>query len=141
MTFLRAKKTLETQDKSIDKDSGTSATNKIKENSKLLNDLTKAAVYMAECEEADINYEDLQFSEVLGKGGFGVVFRASWNGTDVAVKTLSTNSNNALSVNALAEFSAEISRWRTLKHPNIIQLLGTSYDTKKTRALFSDGTL
>ena len=35
-----------------------------------------------------LDKEEITFSEEIGRGSFGVVFKGSWAGTDVAVKVL-----------------------------------------------------
>jgi hypothetical protein len=73
----------------------------------------------------------------LGGGAFGLVFRATWHGTPVAVKTLSLvehnisqqqqqpqQQGNDLPVTVLSAFEEEVSMLARLRHPNICLLLG-----------------
>jgi serine/threonine protein kinase len=39
----------------------------------------------------EINYDELEIGEHLGSGGFGSVHRATWKGTEVAVKMLASD--------------------------------------------------
>ena len=56
-----------------------------------------------------IPFQDLQLLEVIGGGGFGQVWRASWNGTPVAVKVLTGSAQNTHVAKAIIEeFKAEI---------------------------------
>ncbi|KAJ3486030.1 hypothetical protein NLI96_g4520 [Meripilus lineatus] len=55
--------------------------------------------------------------EKLGSGGFGDVFKASWRGTDVAVKLLTENVHESM-------IHQEIQMWRRLRHPNILEFYG-----------------
>ncbi|KAL6599346.1 hypothetical protein ACP70R_045840 [Stipagrostis hirtigluma subsp. patula] len=61
----------------------------------------------------------------IGRGGFGPVYRGYLSDQDrhVAVKVLSQES----SVQGMREFEAEVKVMTTLRHRNIVQLLGWSY--------------
>uniref|UniRef100_A0AAQ4REP0 Mitogen-activated protein kinase kinase kinase 7 n=1 Tax=Gasterosteus aculeatus aculeatus TaxID=481459 RepID=A0AAQ4REP0_GASAC len=53
----------------------------------------------AGCLFEDIQYEDIQVEAAVGRGTFGVVFKAVWKGQDVAIKTIeSENERNAFLV-------------------------------------------
>jgi len=54
-----------------------------------------------------------------GEGEFGIVHRASFHGTDVAVKILKTSTDIAI-----GDFRTEISTLRQVHHPNAVQFLG-----------------
>lgn len=93
-----------------------------------------------------ITYSDLVFQDVIGEGGFGQVFRATWRGTTVAVKVLKQrgtghrglagdpiprgpNDGSAvprLSSDMIDRFSQEVSILRSLHHPNLVLFLGAS---------------
>ncbi|KAL0297219.1 UNVERIFIED_CONTAM: putative serine/threonine-protein kinase SIS8 [Sesamum radiatum] len=53
---------------------------------------------------AEILWEDLQIGERIGIGSYGEVYRAEWNGTEVAVKKFM---NQDISGDALAQFKCE----------------------------------
>ncbi|KAL8516592.1 hypothetical protein ACS0TY_015020 [Phlomoides rotata] len=64
------------------------------------------------------------FSEntIVGKGGFGVVHRGQLqDGTDIAVKRMESS---AVSTKGLNEFKAEIEVLTTVRHRNLVSLLG-----------------
>lgn len=59
--------------------------------------------------QSDINFDEIKLVEVIGGGGFGQVWRASWRGTPVAVKVLTGGAQNTHVAKAiLEEFKAEI---------------------------------
>ena len=60
----------------------------------------------------------------LGAGSFGEVWPASFNGTPVAVKKLHRNKLNEPSLRA---FRAEVEMMLTLRHPNVVQLIGGAW--------------
>ncbi|XP_010469283.1 PREDICTED: putative L-type lectin-domain containing receptor kinase V.6 [Camelina sativa] len=61
------------------------------------------------------------FKELLGRGGFGQVYKGTLPGSDaeIAVKRTSHDSRQGMS-----EFLAEISTIGRLRHPNLVRLLG-----------------
>ena len=65
--------------------------------------------------------DDLILEQVIGKGSFGNVYKAIWSGTDVAVKMLHIRQNNE----ERQDFIREVSLLSALRHPNIVQFLGT----------------
>ncbi|GAU98326.1 hypothetical protein RvY_09487 [Ramazzottius varieornatus] len=69
----------------------------------------------------DIPYRDLQFKEVVGRGSFGVVYRAKWKGQIVAIKRAETETE-------LQSFRMEVQQLQRVCHPNIITILGVSSD-------------
>lgn len=72
----------------------------------------------AGCPFEDIQYEDIQFEAAVGRGTFGVVFKAVWKGKDVAIKTIeSDNERNA--------FLVELRQLSRVNHPNIVKLYGS----------------
>ncbi|XP_028770766.1 serine/threonine-protein kinase EDR1 [Neltuma alba] len=75
----------------------------------------------ADVGECEIPWEDLIIGERIGLGSYGEVFRADWNGTDVAVKKFL---DQDFSGAALAEFKREVRIMRRLRHPNIVLFMG-----------------
>ncbi|XP_060938893.1 mitogen-activated protein kinase kinase kinase 7-like isoform X1 [Limanda limanda] len=72
----------------------------------------------AVCLFEDIQYEDIQVEAAVGRGTFGVVFKAVWKGKDVAIKTIeSDNERNA--------FLVELRQLSRVNHPNIVKLYGS----------------
>ncbi|XP_068608355.1 mitogen-activated protein kinase kinase kinase 7-like [Brachionichthys hirsutus] len=72
----------------------------------------------AVCLFEDIQYEDIHVEAAVGRGTFGVVYKAIWRGKDVAIKTIdSENERNA--------FLVELRQLSRVNHPNIVQLYGS----------------
>ncbi len=72
-----------------------------------------------------INESDLIIGPQLGKGAFGVVVQADWNGKQVAVKQIRTDAVGGSK--AVAEFRNEVKRMAGLPlHKNVVQLFGVS---------------
>ncbi|KAL3818957.1 hypothetical protein ACJIZ3_004862 [Penstemon smallii] len=86
----------------------------------------KEAMEIASCSDqfsgvAEILWEDLQIGERIGIGSYGEVYRADWNGTEVAVKKLMKQD---ISGDALAQFKSEIEIMLRMRHPNVVLLMG-----------------
>jgi len=74
--------------------------------------------------DADIDYEHLSDFKLIGKGIFGVVYKASYLGTDVAVKEcFSTIKQYGFDFEKV--FNREVSILKECRHPNIVQYMGT----------------
>ncbi|XP_060080169.1 mitogen-activated protein kinase kinase kinase 7-like isoform X3 [Ylistrum balloti] len=65
----------------------------------------------------EIDFNELQCHEVVGKGAFGVVSRAKWRGKEVAVKLIETESERIA-------FITELKQLSRVNHPNIVKLYG-----------------
>jgi hypothetical protein len=79
--------------------------------------------------QSSINFDELLLQEVIGGGGFGQVWRASWRGTPVAVKVLTGSAQNTHIAKAiLEEFKAEINLLKGMRHPNICLYMGACVD-------------
>ncbi|BFZ10308.1 hypothetical protein BsWGS_13345 [Bradybaena similaris] len=65
----------------------------------------------------EIDFAELNFLEVVGKGAFGVVSRAKWRSKDVAVKRIETESEKKA-------FMQELKQLSRVNHPNIVRLYG-----------------
>eukprot|EP01101_Sappina_pedata_P006371 TRINITY_DN3144_c0_g1_i1.p1 TRINITY_DN3144_c0_g1~~TRINITY_DN3144_c0_g1_i1.p1 ORF type:complete len:526 (-),score=82.16 TRINITY_DN3144_c0_g1_i1:15-1592(-) len=75
----------------------------------------------SEDEGWEIDISELDFGREVARGSFGVVYRAGFRGTDVAVKKLLVGK---ISQQHIAEFVAEVSVLRKLHHPNIVLYMG-----------------
>ncbi|XP_013397106.1 mitogen-activated protein kinase kinase kinase 7-like isoform X2 [Lingula anatina] len=65
----------------------------------------------------EIDFNELQFEEVVGRGAFGVVSRAIWRGINVAVKLIETEAEKKA-------FMQELKSLSRVNHPNIVKLYG-----------------
>ncbi|KAK9879088.1 hypothetical protein WA026_003901 [Henosepilachna vigintioctopunctata] len=83
-----------------------------------------------------IPYEDLQRSTdnwnrfaILGKGGFGTVFKGTWKCTEVAIKRMEQKEDNPESHNEQMKQSITELRWlNACRHDNILPVYGYSID-------------
>uniref|UniRef100_A0A1A7YG07 Mitogen-activated protein kinase kinase kinase 7 n=1 Tax=Iconisemion striatum TaxID=60296 RepID=A0A1A7YG07_9TELE len=66
----------------------------------------------------EINYDDIDVEEVVGRGAFGVVCKAKWKGKDVAIKTIESESERKA-------FIVELRQLSRVNHPNIVKLYGS----------------
>lgn len=82
-------------------------------------------------QEWKIKFDDLELTELIGRGSFGKVHAATWHEADVAVKMFDIPTG-AASSNAVAAFTnvlcgkidAEIALLASLRHPNVVAFLG-----------------
>jgi tRNA A-37 threonylcarbamoyl transferase component Bud32 len=87
--------------------------------------LLSSEASIADENDKQIDLSEIRLGQRIGKGSFGEVYLASWNGTTVAVKKLPASK---LTDEFLREFAREARLMRTMRHPNVIQFLGASFD-------------
>ncbi|XP_055041764.1 mitogen-activated protein kinase kinase kinase 7 isoform X2 [Misgurnus anguillicaudatus] len=66
----------------------------------------------------EIDYNDIEVEEVVGRGAFGVVCKAKWRGRDVAIKTIESESERTA-------FVVELRQLSRVNHQNIVKLYGS----------------
>ena len=76
---------------------------------------------ISQCGEWEIGQHEIQTYEILGKGSFGVVKKAKWRGTPIAVKQLD---ECVIDDHGLDEFVRDLFSLAKFHHPNIVQLIG-----------------
>ena len=71
--------------------------------------------------------EELILGKAIGRGAFGVVRKAKWNGTTVAVKQI----GDVAKGNSAAEFDREIAHMVSMRpHANVVLFYGVSIDSE-----------
>jgi len=80
-----------------------------------------AAVLRMAMKELEIRWTDLKLLDKIGQGSYGMVYKAEWQGTDVAVKVFL---EQELHSEALQEFRAEVAIMLRVRHPNLVFLMG-----------------
>ncbi|TYI51604.1 hypothetical protein E1A91_D12G187600v1 [Gossypium mustelinum] len=78
--------------------------------------------------EIDPSELDFSNSNIIGKGSFGEILKASWRGTPVAVKRILPSLSDDRLV--IQDFRHEVKLLVKLRHPNIVQFLGAVTDRK-----------
>ncbi|KAM9148740.1 mitogen-activated protein kinase kinase kinase 9 [Pangshura tecta] len=71
----------------------------------------------------EIDFSELALEEIIGIGGFGKVYRAVWEGDEVAVKAARYDPDEDIS-QTIENVRQEAKLFAMLKHPNIIALRG-----------------
>jgi len=71
-----------------------------------------------------IDMDEVSVIQRLGRGSYGEVYRAEWQGTEVAVKQfLEQDMTDAIQ----EEFLQEVRIMKDLRHPNIVQFMGATW--------------
>jgi len=84
---------------------------------------TRAAPIPLNLEGFEIDYNELDFEQEIGRGAYGVVFNGRWRGGHVAIKQLILR--GVLSQNELQDFRSEAAVMKKLRpHVNVVQFLG-----------------
>ncbi|ETV97651.1 TKL protein kinase [Aphanomyces invadans] len=83
-----------------------------------------------------IPQQEIQNISLLVKGGYGVVFHATFNKIDVAMKQLLPS--KAKDQNAIQDFMNEIRLCARLEHPKIVKFVGISWSTLQDLAVLSE---
>ncbi|KZC11250.1 PREDICTED: mitogen-activated protein kinase kinase kinase 7-like [Dufourea novaeangliae] len=65
----------------------------------------------------EINYDEIETEQVVGKGSFGVVWKGKWKGQYVAVKYINSEGEKKA-------FTVEVMQLSRVVHPNIVKLYG-----------------
>uniref|UniRef100_A0A8C5UGV1 Mitogen-activated protein kinase kinase kinase n=1 Tax=Malurus cyaneus samueli TaxID=2593467 RepID=A0A8C5UGV1_9PASS len=74
-------------------------------------------------EPDEIDFQHLELQEIIGVGGFGKVYRATWRGREVAVKAARQDPDEDITATA-ESVRQEAKLFSMLRHPNIIALHG-----------------
>lgn len=72
-------------------------------------------------DDISIDFKEFTVDCEIGHGSFGLVHKAKWRGTEVALKRLPRDS---MDQQILLEFMKEAFIMRQLRHPNVLQVLG-----------------
>lgn len=72
-------------------------------------------------DDISIDFKEFTVDCEIGHGSFGLVHKALWRGTEVAIKRLPRDS---MDQQVLLEFMKEAFIMRQLRHPNVLQVLG-----------------
>lgn len=73
--------------------------------------------------EWEISEAQLSFSEKIASGAFGILYRGTYCGQEVAIKVLKSGEKNTQE-EMYREFTQELSILRKVRHRNIVQLIG-----------------
>jgi len=67
---------------------------------------------------------EVKWGNLLGEGSFATVYYGKWEKTEVAIKEIKASPEKC------SEFIKEVTTMKTIKHPNIVSMLGVIYNTK-----------
>ncbi|PIA44945.1 hypothetical protein AQUCO_01700489v1 [Aquilegia coerulea] len=92
-----------------------------KDRSSVISAQSRPDAMLDDVAELEIPWEDLCIGERIGLGSYGEVYRADWNGMEVAVKKFLDQDFYG---DALDEFRSEVRIMRRLRHPNVVHFVG-----------------
>ena len=69
----------------------------------------------------EIDFNEIEMIDKLAEGGFGIIYKAKWRETIVAVKLLK---NELMKEETIKDFLYECSAMESLRHPNIVTFMG-----------------
>ena len=69
----------------------------------------------------EIDFNEIQLEKQISEGGYGIIWRAKWRETVVAVKIFKIE---GLNEGTLRDFLSECHAMEALRHPNIVMFLG-----------------
>jgi serine/threonine protein kinase len=73
-----------------------------------------------------VRYEDLKLESKIGEGSYGIVYKATFRGAQVAVKQMRSPLFVDLTQKDIEEFRKEAYMMSRLRHPNIVLVMGIS---------------
>lgn len=76
----------------------------------------------------NIDFAEIKIESKIAEGGQGIVYKARWRESQVAVKQIKKHSVNSKQV---LEFVKELQQMEHLRHPNLVLLLGACVDKGK----------
>jgi serine/threonine protein kinase len=76
----------------------------------------------------EIEYDELEVGEQLGAGGYGEVHKATWKGTEVAVKVMASE---RITKEMEKSFKDEVRVMTALRHPNVVLFMAASTKAPK----------
>eukprot|EP01091_Cochliopodium_minus_P019225 TRINITY_DN8022_c0_g1_i1.p1 TRINITY_DN8022_c0_g1~~TRINITY_DN8022_c0_g1_i1.p1 ORF type:complete len:526 (+),score=76.20 TRINITY_DN8022_c0_g1_i1:90-1580(+) len=79
-----------------------------------------------------IERDEMDLKEIIGKGSFGNVYRATWNELEVAVKTMILSKDKS----RVEDFLKEVNVLQKLSHPNIVKFYGICVTQKQLCLIF-----
>ncbi|THU61809.1 hypothetical protein C4D60_Mb07t27180 [Musa balbisiana] len=84
-------------------------------------------------EEWEIDLSKLEIRYVIAQGTYGIVYRGTYDGQDIAVKVLDWGEDGAATdaeiASLRASFKQEVAVWHKLDHPNVTKFVGASMGT------------
>ncbi|KAL7722480.1 Tyrosine protein kinase transforming protein SEA [Entamoeba marina] len=73
----------------------------------------------------NISTSEITCEEIIGKGSFGDVWRASWRGQQIAVKLIPLEK---VQKGSIIQMTKEVQLMRSLRHPCVLQFFGSGMD-------------
>ncbi|PRP86710.1 putative LRR receptor-like serine/threonine-protein kinase [Planoprotostelium fungivorum] len=98
---------------------------RLKKDHDLMSQLDISNINFGNASKSIINFSDLQSMRMIGSGAFGIVYRATWRGSTVAVKQIRAE---CVQVEQLQDFLNEVSIVQQLRpHPNVVLFMAATF--------------
>eukprot|EP01117_Protostelium_nocturnum_P014861 TRINITY_DN5701_c0_g1_i1.p1 TRINITY_DN5701_c0_g1~~TRINITY_DN5701_c0_g1_i1.p1 ORF type:complete len:2449 (-),score=807.95 TRINITY_DN5701_c0_g1_i1:2-7348(-) len=97
------------------------------------------SINLGAAKKSVVDYDEIKDKTLVGAGAFGVVYRARWRETDVAVKQIKSEN---VSEQQLKDFLSEVAILQNLRpHPNVVLFLGMTFPPQPLAIIieFCDG--
>ncbi|RNA11580.1 Kinase suppressor of Ras 2, partial [Brachionus plicatilis] len=90
----------------------------------------------SELQQFNIQYEEITQKTEIGRGRFGIVYKAYWHG-EIASKEVTFNQNISEDSEELVQFKEEVSNLRKTRHSNLILFIGAYIKPPKCAIVMS----
>ncbi|KAF9605080.1 hypothetical protein IFM89_013750 [Coptis chinensis] len=94
-------------------------------------------------EEWEIDLSKLDIMKSIASGTYGIVYKGTYDGQEVAVKVLDWGEDGiattAETASLRASFKQEVAVWHKLDHPNVTRFIGASMGTSNLKIPLAEG--
>eukprot|EP01101_Sappina_pedata_P009330 TRINITY_DN5410_c0_g1_i1.p1 TRINITY_DN5410_c0_g1~~TRINITY_DN5410_c0_g1_i1.p1 ORF type:complete len:474 (-),score=96.74 TRINITY_DN5410_c0_g1_i1:88-1509(-) len=97
----------------------------INEETRLLAGSGQNSDFVFDTEGDQVRWDEIKWMTMIDKGSIGEIYKGTWRGTVVALKKIRSV---LITDESMRELRKEVSIMRKLRHPNVLQFFGTSFN-------------